>query len=125
MSTRILLVEDEPSQQEALAIVLTTSSYTLLQAMDVQEALMLVNEPLDAAILDVRLPDASGLNRDGLTILGELRARHPSIPVAVFTGIPLSDTEEGVANSHGATVLYKPQTLDRILDFLAHHLAQL
>ena len=115
---RILFVEDEPSQQEALAIALTASGYTLLQATDVPEALTLIDEPLDAAILDVRLPDPAGLNRDGLTILRELRARQRSIPIAVFTGIPLSDPEERLARCNGATVLYKPQTLDRILDFL-------
>lgn len=121
---RILVVEDEPSQQEALGIALTVSGYTVLPATDVQEALELIEDPLDAAILDVRLPDPSGRNRDGLTVLSELRARQPNIPIAVFTGIPLSDAEEVLAQSHAVTVFYKPQTLDRIFDFLAEHLAQ-
>ena len=121
---RILLVEDEPSQQEALGIALTVSGHTVVPATDVPEALALIDDPLDAAILDVRLPDPSGLNRDGLTVLSELRARQPNIPIAVFTGIPLSDAEEVLAQSHTVSILYKPQTLDRIFDFLTQHLAQ-
>ena len=120
---RVLLVEDEPCQQEALGIALTVSGYTVLPATDVQEALALIHDPVDAAILDVRLPDPSGLNRDGLTVLSELRARQPNIPIAVFTGIPLSEAEELLAQSHTVTVFYKPQTLDRIFDFLTQQLA--
>lgn len=117
---RVLLVEDEPSQQEALGIVLTVSGYTVLRAINVDEALAFVNTPLDAAILDVRLPDLKGLNRDGLTVLRELRTRQRSrIPVAVFTGIPLSDDQESLVQSHDATLFYKPQTFDPILAFLA------
>ena len=120
---RILLVEDEPSQQEALGIALTVSGYTVLRATDVKEALAAINQPLDAAILDVRLPDPAGLNRDGLTVLGELRAKQPRVPVAVFTGVPLSEAEELLARSHGATVLYKPQTFDQIFAYLAECLS--
>lgn len=117
---RILLVEDEPSQQEALGIVLTVSGYTVLRATNVDEALGLVSNPLDGAILDVRLPDPKGLNRDGLTVLRELRTRQPTrIPVAVFTGIPLSDDQESLVRTHDATLFYKPQTFDPILAFLA------
>ena len=118
---RILLVEDEPSQQEALAIALTASGYTVTPATNIPEALALVDDPFDAVILDVRLPDPTGLNRDGLTILGEFRSRQPRVPVAVFTGVPLTAAEELFADAQNATVIYKPQTLDRILEFLALH----
>jgi DNA-binding response OmpR family regulator len=124
MSMRILLVEDEPSQQEALGIALTAFGYTVIAARDVPEAIGLLDDPYDAVILDVRLPDPTGLNRDGLTLLGEFRARQPIVPVAVFTGIPLTQAEELFAASQNVTLLYKPQSLDRILAFLALHAAQ-
>jgi DNA-binding NtrC family response regulator len=124
MSMRILLVEDEPSQQEALDIALTAYHHTVVLAKDVPQALSLLDDPYDAVILDVRLPDPTGLNRDGLTLLGEFRARQPHIPVAVFTGIPLTEAEELFAASQHATLLYKPQSLDRILEFLQLHLPQ-
>jgi DNA-binding response OmpR family regulator len=124
MCMRILLVEDEASQQEALALALAAYRYTVIPARDVPEALALLDETYDAVILDVRLPDPTGLNRDGLTLLGEFRARHPSVPVAVFTGIPLTQAEELFAASQNVTLLYKPQSLDRILEFLALHSAQ-
>jgi two-component system response regulator FlrC len=123
MSVRILFVEDEPSQQEVLALALTSCGYTVLQATDVPNALALLDDPFEAAIFDVRLPDPTGLNRDGLTLLGELRARQPHVPIALFTGIPLTEAEELFARSQNATVLYKPQTLDRITDFLTQSLS--
>ena len=119
---RILFVEDEPSQQEVLALALTASGYTVLQATDVPQALALLDDAFDAAILDVRLPDPAGFNRDGLTLLGELRARQPYVPIALFTGIPLSEAEDLFARTQNATVLYKPQTLDRITAFLTQSL---
>ena len=121
---RILFVEDEPSQQEVLTVALTAFNCSVVQATDVEGALALLDDPFDAAILDVRLPDTAGLNRDGLTVLGALRARQPEVCVAVFTGVPLTEAEEHFAKSQNATVLYKPQTLDRILDFLTQSLSE-
>jgi CheY-like chemotaxis protein len=115
---RVLFVEDEPSQQEALSIALEAAGYTLLQASDVPQALGMLGEQVDAAILDVRLPDDADLGRNGLTILGELRVAHPHIPVAILTGVPLSDDDLNFVDEHRAIVLYKPQTFDAIFDFL-------
>ena len=116
---RVLLVEDEASQQEALSIMLTVTGYTVLQALDVKDALVMLDSRLDAVILDVRLPDPEGLSRDGFTVLHALRTTHPDVPVAVFTGVPLSDDQARLAQRYDATVFYKPQTFDTILDFLA------
>jgi hypothetical protein len=66
----------------------------------------------------VVLPDPEGLERDGLSILQALRTRHPRVPVAVFTGVPLSDEQLLVARDHKAIVLHKPQTFDKVLGWL-------
>jgi DNA-binding response OmpR family regulator len=115
---RVLLAEDEPSQQETLGIALTVTGYTVLSATNVDEAIDMLDADPEAAILDVRLPDPRGCNRDGLTVLHELRAKYPDIPVAMFTGVPLSEVEASFAQYHRAKVLYKPQTYDVVLDFL-------
>jgi DNA-binding response OmpR family regulator len=115
---RVLVVEDEPPQQETLGIVLTMTGYTVVQARDVSEAFILMDCRFDAAILDVRLPDPEGLNRDGFAVLSALRNKYPRVPVALFTGVPLSDELMKIAREYGATVFHKPQTFDGILDFL-------
>ena len=122
---RVLFVEDETSQQEALTLMLTATGYTVVQAMDVRDALAMLDGAFDAAILDVRLPDPEGLSRDGFTILDALRAKHPDMPVAVFTGVPLSEADARLADVYNATVLYKPQTFDAILDFLAKRVCRI
>src|SRR5262245_9670354 len=115
---RVLLVDDEPSQHETLGIALTVTGYTVLRATNVDEAMEMLDADPEAAILDVRLPDPKGCNRDGLTVLHELRAKYPDIPVAILTGVPLTDIEASFAKFHRATVLYKPQTYDAVLGFL-------
>jgi CheY-like chemotaxis protein len=116
---RVLLVEDEPSQQESLSMLLKAVGFAVLQASDVEEALRMLEADFDAAILDVKMPDPKLLNRDGLTVLHRLRAKHPDIPVAVFTGQPLADDEVSFARHHRAKVMYKPQTYDVLIDFLS------
>jgi two-component system, OmpR family, copper resistance phosphate regulon response regulator CusR len=116
---RVFVVEDEAPQQEALGIVLMTTGYAVVLARDVAEAFILMDDRFDAVILDVRLPDPEGLNRDGFAVLSALRTRYPNLPVALFTGVPLSDEQLKIAHEHDATVFHKPQTFDGILDFLS------
>ena len=116
---RVLFVEDEPAQQESLSTMLRVMGFTVLQATDVEEAIQLLDEDFDAAILDIKMPDPKLLSRDGLTVLQHLRERHPHVIVAVFTGQPLSEEEARFARRHRATVMYKPQTYDVLIHFLS------
>lgn len=79
--TRILLVEDDPMigdavrrglQQEGLAVDWTPSGQEALDAFAV--------EPYDLMILDLGLPDISGLD-----VLKTLRSRGASAPVIILT----------------------------------------
>ena len=121
----VLFLEDEPSQQEALGMMLTLLGFTVLRARDVDEALAHIDERLDAAVLDVRIPDPKARGRNGLTVLGEVRARHSSIPIAIFTGDLLSDDDKTFAHHHRAKVFYKPQTYDLLIDFLSRPVTSL
>ncbi|WP_028914166.1 phosphate regulon transcriptional regulator PhoB [Pseudorhodobacter ferrugineus] len=58
----VLLVEDEPAQREVLAYNLAAEGFTVIQAADGEEALMLVAEsPPDLIVLDWMLPLVSGI----------------------------------------------------------------
>jgi DNA-binding response OmpR family regulator len=115
---RVLMLEDEPPQQEALGIALAVLGFDVLCAADVDEALRMLDGDIDAAILDIIVPDPKLLGRDGLTVLTALRKRHPDIPVAVFTGVPLSDADETLVQNHGARLFPKPLTYQRLVAFL-------
>jgi DNA-binding NarL/FixJ family response regulator len=82
---KILVVDDHPLVLQALRTVL----HQLDAVVDVHDATnsdrarQLVNAHPDAdlLLLDLGLPDT-----DGFTLLGEIRAEHPTIPVVVVSG---------------------------------------
>jgi DNA-binding NtrC family response regulator len=115
---RVLLLEDEPSQQQVLGATLTLMDFNVLPASDVEEALRTLGADFDAAILDVRVPDPAGLQRDGLTVLTALRERHAELPVAIFTGVELSPADMELVQRYRATVFYKPLPYATLIDFL-------
>lgn len=83
MSAYILVVEDEPDISALVAYHLAREAYRVRTATDGLEALRLVErERPDLVVLDVMLPEASGLE-----VLRELRGRPDlqSVPVILLT----------------------------------------
>src|SRR5439155_20013501 len=76
----VLLVEDD----RAVGRVVTqffSDVYDVRQALTGAEALAILRrEPVDAVVLDYRLPD-----RNGLQVLGEIASAWPSLPVVMMT----------------------------------------
>lgn len=87
----LLLVEDNPADAELVSEMLDTGArpgeYDILHVQKLVDAEELLNSrPVDVVLLDLRLPDASGL--DGVkTLLNTL----PELPIVVLTGM---DDEE-------------------------------
>jgi two-component system response regulator MprA len=78
---RLLVVDDEASVREALALVLDLSGFEVATAADGREAIRsLVSDPPDAVILDVLMP---GL--DGLEVCRRMRAVGDRTPVLMLT----------------------------------------
>jgi DNA-binding response OmpR family regulator len=108
----VLVVEDERSLRTTMCASLTLMGFITHQADSVDAALRILGaEHVDAIVLDVRLPDSSGLQKSGLHLLRFVRAtpEHAQIPVLIFTGIPLSPADEETVREHGGRVFYKPQ----------------
>jgi len=78
---RILIVEDEEGLLEGLAHNFKYEGYEVLTARTGTEGLKLaLKQKPDCVILDIMLPE-----KDGFTVLKELRQRHRDIPVLVMT----------------------------------------
>lgn len=78
---RILLAEDEPSLNRAIAALLTKNNYSVDTVFDGEEAIAyLDSENYDGVILDIMMPKA-----DGLTVLKTIRAKGNSVPVLMLT----------------------------------------
>jgi DNA-binding response OmpR family regulator len=117
----VLVVEDESHLRTTLCAVLALRGFLPLPAENVETALkFLGTERVDAIVLDLRLPDPTGLNQSGLDLLRFIRAsaEHAQTPVVVFTGTPLSAAEQEIVRSHRAEVFFKPQPYAVLCDHL-------
>ena len=78
---KVLIVEDEESMLEGLAHNFRFEGYDVLTAKNGTEGLKLaLKQKPDVVVLDIMLPE-----KDGFTVLKELRQRHREIPVLVMT----------------------------------------
>jgi DNA-binding response OmpR family regulator len=82
MSSRILLVEDDPAMQLALADNLQAEGYHVLQATTCKQAREQLQQPVDLVLLDVMLPDG-----DGMSLCKSLREQHFKQPIILLTAL--------------------------------------
>ena len=116
----ILVVDDEPVTQLMLGLMLQRSNYTVITAVDGQEAMnQLANQKVDLAIIDVNMP-----KMDGMTMLQRLRAdkRFENLPVIMFTAQG-QDRVRQEATQKGATgFLTKPASSSEVTSTVARFL---
>jgi DNA-binding NarL/FixJ family response regulator len=88
---KILVVDDHALIREALSSVLKDlrSDATLFEAANCAQAMQLaeVHPDLDMVVLDLTLPD-----RDGFSVLSELRESRPALAVVVLSGVQDRET---------------------------------
>ncbi len=107
----VLVVDDEPGIRTFLRRYLGEAGYAVIEAQDVDTALnALDREPVDAVVLDVRLPDPMGWGRTGLEVLAFIRLHNAfsGLPVLILTGHPLEPEEEALIHRHRADLFQKP-----------------
>ncbi len=79
---RLLIVDDEPSVRFGLRSYLETEGFEVCEAGSCKEASDQVQRrPVSAVLLDVRLPDGSGIE-----LLRQMRLKDPALPILVVTG---------------------------------------
>ena len=107
---RLLLIEDDQMISEGLTTALRQSGYAVDAVADVQTAkLSLANEKYDLIVLDLGLPDGSGLD-----ILKKLRSRHDPVPVLIVTAKDtLKDVVTGL-DSGADDYMIKPFELEEL-----------
>ena len=112
----VLVMDDDASARTLIGRVLGKRGYRVVEADTADRAVeVLRTTAVNAAVLDVRLPGESGL-----TVLSPLRQQLEvkKIPVLVWTGANVSDSEKVFINCHQAHLFLKPEGLNTIADFL-------
>jgi HAMP domain-containing protein/CheY-like chemotaxis protein/signal transduction histidine kinase len=112
---RLLIVEDDHAELLSIKELLSHDDIEVVTATNGEDALKLLREqPIDCMVLDLRLPDISGL--DVLArVHGELEL--PDLPVVVFTGKDLSPEQEKELQELARRVVIKGvESPERLLD---------
>jgi len=118
MGERILIVEDNPITRKLLRLALEQAGFIVLQAADGREALRQVLEPPDLVLLDLDLPDMSGLEL--APKLREMLAA--DAPIVAFTG-HVDDDPDRLADAGFNGVIHKPLEPSQLVPILRRYLA--
>jgi CheY-like chemotaxis protein len=115
---RILIVEDDASVREALAIFLEGEGYSVVEAGDGAEALarLRASEPFGLILLDLMMPVMNGWEfRDAQTSDPTLA----SIPVVIITAD--NSAAQQAARAGVAGCLVKPLEFPELLSFVGRY----
>lgn len=102
----VLLVEDHPMNLELASDVLRAAGLTVLEATTATDGIRMAGEHLpDLVLLDIRLPDMSGLDA-----VRRLRAdpRTASIPVVALTAQAMKGDEQAARSAGCVGYITKP-----------------
>ncbi|QKR99340.1 response regulator [Sphingomonas sp. CL5.1] len=120
---RVLIVEDDPRQREAVGKLLATGDVETVGAGTAAECLeRLKEQTFDCMVLDLSLPDATGFS-----LLETLSAdgNHAFPPVIVYTGRDLSPDEEQRLRRYSDSIIIKgARSPERLLDEVSLFLHQ-
>jgi CheY-like chemotaxis protein/HAMP domain-containing protein len=119
----LLIVEDNELERNQLISVIGNSDVAITAVGSAGEALSLLNErAFDCLILDLRLPDLSGLELVE-KIRNELKLHE--LPIVVYTGKDLTPEEDARLRELTESVIAKdPRSMERLLERTALFLHQ-
>ena len=113
---RILCVEDQHTC-EVLDFLLGYSEYdyVLRTATTAAEGLQLAqSEHFDLCLLDVRLPDGSGLE-----LCRQIRSLHPHTPILFYSTIAHEAYRQEALHAGAQEYLVKPQSMNALIEVIA------
>jgi DNA-binding NtrC family response regulator len=117
----ILLVEDNVSFQQNLAVVFRSAGYETLMAASAEDGFaVLANYKVHLIVLDYRLPDMNGMQFFDRLLSDDNHVDWRFIPVVTMTGYPISDEEKELFMRKGAKAFLTKMTgfsdLKKIVD---------
>ncbi|HEY7928904.1 MAG TPA: response regulator, partial [Steroidobacteraceae bacterium] len=112
---QLLVIEDDPAEQMSIRELIGHDDIEITTVGSGEAALsILAQHNFDCIVLDLRLPDMSGFD-----LLDRMQQdeRLQEVPIVVFTGRELSDTEQAALKRKAKSVVLKGvQSPERLLD---------
>jgi len=111
MKPRILIVDDDQGTLASLSRAFALEGYTAITSSSAARALeRLVEEPVDAILSDVVMPEM-----DGLEFLARVKEQAPEVPVILMSGQATVETALKATRLGALDFVEKPVGLDRLL----------
>ena len=108
---RVLVVDDEPTLSELLAMALRYEGWEVRTAADGSSAVRTAREfRPDAVVLDVMLPDF-----DGFEVLRRMRGESPEVPVLFLTAKDSVEDRVAGLTAGGDDYVTKPFSLEELV----------
>ena len=117
--TRLLmLVDDEPAQCRLVSAIAGRAGWRTIFARDAETAIAMLGTQegmmLDAIILDQWVPGS-----DAASLIAELKARRPALPVLLLTAIGSTDSAIEAMRAGAADYIIKPVAAERLIAALS------
>ncbi len=107
---KVLVVDDEAVVVNSIRKTLARKSFKVEEAFSGREAIARISaEPFDLVLLDMRLPDANGLD-----LVEEIKKRKPELRVVIVTGYATIDTAVEAIKRGANDYMPKPFTPDEL-----------
>ena len=107
-SRTILIVEDDANSRMALEALVASYGYRTRSAANGQDTLKIAAETeFEGVLLDFLLPDMNGLE-----VLKQLRAFHPTVPILIISGYERFKSQALASGAQG--FLLKPFDAERL-----------
>jgi two-component system response regulator HydG len=118
-SPKVLVVDDEPVVVNSIRKTLARKAFKVAEAFSGKEALSrIMAENFDMVLLDMKLPDANGLE-----LISDIKKRKPNLRVVIVTGYASIDTAVEAIKRGANDYMAKPftpeelfSTASRVLD---------
>ncbi len=116
----VLVVDDEQVMREILEVLLRQAGYSVRLAETGEQGIRIVDrEPIDLAVVDVMLPDISGLK-----VLERIREIDPEITVVMLTAFASVETAVAAIKCGAFDYLTKPFKNDEVLNLVGNGIRQ-
>ena len=114
----VLIVEDDAALREALFDTLNSDDQPVLTADSGAAAL----EIIDSALVGLVVSDLQMKPMDGVTLLSEIRERHPTLPAVLMTAYGTIESAVEVMRKGAADYLVKPFEADELRSIVGKYI---
>jgi DNA-binding NtrC family response regulator len=110
----LLLIDDEPAQRRLVAAIASRRGWRTIFAGDPETAIATLGTP-DGMALDAIILDHPASDSDAASLIVELRARRPQLPILVLTANGSVSAAVGSMRAGATDFLVKPIASERLL----------